>query len=233
MTRLFDITLSLTALLLLLPLLLPVVLVLAVTGEGEVFYAQRRVGLDEEEFNLLKFATMLKNSPNIGAGSITVKNDPRVLPFGVVLRKTKVNELPQLVNVLVGEMSLVGPRPMTRINYEMYPEVAKRAMATVRPGLSGIGSIIFRDEEELLAGREDPRTYYRDTIAPYKAAVERWYVDNKGMAMYWKCIFLTIWVVLKPSSTLATRFFHGLPRPDDDLRRDLEVLRHRRALFDK
>lgn len=229
MTRLLDITLSLTALLLLLPVLLPVVLMLALTGEGEIFYAQRRVGLNEEEFNLLKFATMLKNSPNIGAGSITVKNDPRVLPFGVVLRKTKINELPQLINVLVGEMSLIGPRPMTRINYEMYPEAAKRALSTVRPGLSGIGSIIFRDEEELLADREDPRGYYRDTIAPYKAAVESWYVDNKGMEIYWGCIFLTIWVVIKPSSTLVTRFFHGLPRPDGDLREDLEVLRQRRA----
>ena len=232
MTRALDLVISGLALLLLLPLFLPVMVVLAFTGEGEVFYVQKRVGRNGEDFSLLKFATMLKDSPNIGAGSITLKDDPRVLPIGRVLRKTKINELPQLINVFCGDMSLIGPRPMTRVNYDMYSEAARAAIGTVRPGLSGVGSIIFRDEEELLAGRENPRDYYRYTIAPFKAEVEIWYIENRGLFTYLKCIFLTILVVIRPASSMPMRLLDKLPIPNDDLRTDFDAIRSRRTTSD-
>ena len=92
-------------------MLVPVAIVLRLTGEGEVFFLQERVGKDGKPFKLYKFATMLKNSPNMGTGTVTLKHDPRVLPVGRFLRKTKINELPQLLNILIGDMSVVGPRP--------------------------------------------------------------------------------------------------------------------------
>ena len=110
MKRTLDVVLSFLALVVLAPFLLPVVVILRFTGEGEVFYIQERAGRGGNSFGLYKFATMLKNSPNIGAGEITVREDPRVLPFGQFLRKTKLNELPQLWNIFIGDMSVVGPR---------------------------------------------------------------------------------------------------------------------------
>ena len=117
MTRVCDIFFSALALVFLSPLLIPIALLLRFTGEGEVFFVQERVGLNQQTFGLLKFATMLKDSANIGSGTITVRNDPRVLPVGKVLRKTKINELPQLLNILRGDMSVIGPRPLTRNHF--------------------------------------------------------------------------------------------------------------------
>ena len=105
--RLLDLIIASIAIVLLSPLLLTVSIILKFTGEGEVFYVQERIGFKNEKFNIIKFATMVKNSPNIGAGEITINNDPRVLPIGKFLRKSKINELPQLWNILIGNMSLV------------------------------------------------------------------------------------------------------------------------------
>ena len=159
MTRFLDVILSAVALLFLIPLLIPVAVILRLSGEGEVFYIQERVGLSGKPFGLLKFATMLKDSPNIGAGEITVRDDPRVLPFGKFLRKTKLNELPQLWNILNGDISIVGPRPMVPKPYAQYPTAARDKLNQIRPGLTGIGSIIFRDEERYLAELEDPMAF--------------------------------------------------------------------------
>ncbi len=112
MQRLLDIILSGLALLVLSPLMIPIAIGLVLTGEHEIFYFQSRVGRGGQMFKLFKFATMLKNSPNIGTGTITLKNDPRILPMGKFLRNTKINELPQLLNILRGDMSFVGPRPL-------------------------------------------------------------------------------------------------------------------------
>ena len=152
MKRVLDVVLSFLALLVLAPLLLPVVVILRFTGEGEVFYVQERAGLGGTSFGLYKFATMLKNSPNMGAGEITLRGDPRVLPFGKFLRKTKVNELPQLWNIFIGDMSMVGPRPMVLNTYAHYPEETRTRLNTIKPGLTGIGSIVFRDEERFFRG---------------------------------------------------------------------------------
>ena len=223
MIRIFDIVFSLAALIVLCPLLLPIALILRFTGEGEVFYVQERIGSHERPFGLFKFATMLKNSPHMGTGTITVRNDPRVLPFGRILRKTKINELPQLLNVLIGDMSVIGPRPLTENHFTHYAPELRKVIGSVRPGLSGIGSIVFRDEERLLSDKEDPKNYYRTEIAPYKALLECWFVENRSAWLYFKCIFLTCWVVINSSSNIASGAFKGLPQPQGQLRLDLEA----------
>jgi lipopolysaccharide/colanic/teichoic acid biosynthesis glycosyltransferase len=209
--RFFDITLSFTAIILFMPLLLPICVALKFTGEGEILYIQQRVGSNGTHFGLLKFATMLKNSPNIGAGEITLKNDPRVLPLGKFLRKSKLNELPQLLNILLGHMSVVGPRPMVPKTFEQYPQEAKEIIGSVKPGLTGIGSIVFRDEEKYLQSNSNPRQFYLDIIIPHKANLEVWYVRNHNVFLYFKIIFMTAWVVCFPASKINLTSFNGLP----------------------
>ncbi len=217
MQRLLDIVFSGIALLVLSPLLLPVVLILRLTGEGEVFFRQNRIGLHGNPFGLLKFATMLKNSPNMGTGTVTVKDDPRVLPFGRFLRKTKLNELPQLLNIFMGDMSIIGPRPQTRRCFDAFPPQSQAEIVKVRPGLSGIGSIVFRNEEELMHARRVPERFYDEVIMPYKGKLEEWYVAHQGLWTYLACIFVTAWVVLFPDSKLAWKAFPGLPKPPVEL----------------
>lgn len=218
MQRLFDIIFSGIALLILAPLLVPIMILLRFTGEGEVFYVQQRVGANGRMFGLLKFATMLKNSPNIGTGTVTVKNDPRVLPMGGFLRKTKINELPQLINILVGDMSIVGPRPQDKRCFDVFPKDVQSEIVKVKPGLSGIGSIFFRDEEDLLHEVANPTRFYDEVIAPYKGALEKWYVNNATLTNYFLVIFVTVWVVIFPKSRIAWSVFKGLPVPPPELR---------------
>jgi lipopolysaccharide/colanic/teichoic acid biosynthesis glycosyltransferase len=182
--RFFDIIFCLIALFFLMPLFVPIVVILRFTGEGEIFYRQDRVGRHGTLFALLKFATMLKDSPFIGSGEITVKNDPRVLPFGRFLRKTKINELPQLFNILLGHISVVGPRPMVPNTFLKYSSEAQAELIKVKPGLTGIGSIIFRDEEKFLEGKSDPIKFYDDHIIPYKNKLELWFVQNNSITTY-------------------------------------------------
>ena len=131
--RLFDIISSLTALIILSPLLIPIIILLKLTSEGEVFYFQKRIGLHNKPFMIYKFATMLKNSSKMKGGHITVKNDPRLTFMGGFLRKSKINELPQLINIVVGDMSIVGPRPMVLSTYKNYPDAAQKILNTVKP----------------------------------------------------------------------------------------------------
>ena len=217
MCRILDVILAGGIMLFLLPALFPLMILLRFTGEGEVFYRQQRVGLGGRNFGLLKFATMLKNSPKFGAGEITVRNDPRILPLGTFLRKTKINELPQLWNIIVGDMSIVGPRPMIPSTFEHYPEQARSVLSTVRPGLTGIGSIVFRDEERYLDGNADPMTFYRGVIIPYKSNLELWYVANQSLVLYLLVIFATAWVIFFPSSNIVQTLFQGLPTPPFEL----------------
>lgn len=218
MQRLLDIILSGLALLVLSPLMIPIAIGLVLTGEHEVFYFQSRVGRGGQMFKLFKFATMLKNSPNIGTGTITLKNDPRILPMGKFLRNTKINELPQLLNILLGDMSVVGPRPQTKRCFDAFSEGARAAIVKVRPGLSGIGSIVFRDEEDLMQGHKDPSAFYDHVIAPYKGAIEEWYVDHQGVGTYIKVILTTLWVIVFPTSKIVWKVFPGLPPEPKELR---------------
>jgi len=211
--RAVDFFLSFVALLILSPLMLPVIVILRFTGEGKVFYRQERVGKGGKLFGLLKFATMLENSPNMKGGDITVRNDPRVLPFGRILRKTKINELPQLLNVFSGNMSIIGPRPLTPRTFSYYAKDVQEQISTLKPGLSGIGSIIFRDEESILASSKKPHLdCYKEDIAPFKGELEIWYKKHQSFLLDVSLIFLTIWVVLFPNSRLPHKLFSDLPK---------------------
>lgn len=221
MIRFFDLLLSSLALVILLPLLFPIMLILKLSGEGEVFFLQERVGKHREGFKLFKFATMLKDSPSIGTGTVTMKNDPRVLPIGKFLRKTKINELPQLLNIFLGHMSVIGPRPQTPRCFEAFPPESQDIIIQVQPGLSGIGPIVFRGEENILDGQTGTLDFYDNVIGPFKAAVEAWYSDKQNLGVYFALIFLTVWVVIFPKSDLIWRIFKDLPVPPDDLKRQL------------
>jgi lipopolysaccharide/colanic/teichoic acid biosynthesis glycosyltransferase len=219
MQRFFDIIFSGIALILLSPLLLPLMFILRVTGEGEIFFTQSRVGRGGKHFRLYKFATMLKNSPNMGTGTVTVKNDPRVLPMGGLLRKTKINELPQLINIFNGDMSVIGPRPQTQRCFDAFSITSQNEIIKVRPGLSGIGSIIFRDEDDMMHVNNDPDKFYDEIVMPYKGSLEAWYVSNQNIFSYFSLISLTIWVVLGFSSGLVWKLFEDLPLPPEELDR--------------
>jgi lipopolysaccharide/colanic/teichoic acid biosynthesis glycosyltransferase len=197
------------------------VLFLKFSGEGEIFFLQERVGKNREMFKLFKFATMLKDSPSMGTGTVTMKNDPRVLPAGKFLRKTKINELPQLLNVFIGHMSLVGPRPQAPRCFDAFPVESQDIIVQVKPGLSGIGPIVFRGEEDILEGYSGTLDFYDNVIGPYKGDVEAWYVAKQGLIAYFSLILLTVWVVLFPKSDLVWQLFKDLPSPPDILKKDL------------
>ena len=213
--RLMDITLSGVALLVLSPLLIPVCIGLKLTGEHDIFYGQKRIGRNNSCFMIWKFATMLRNSPNLAGGLHTTDKDPRILPMGGFLRKTKINELPQLFNIFLGDMSVVGPRPLVDKTFNPYPPEVKAKIYSVRPGLTGIGSVVFRGEEQILGAvckrGESMDEYYANVIAPYKGALELWYLEHFGLWTDAVLIFLTAWVVVFPQSGLVRKVFKDLP----------------------
>ena len=215
--RFFDILFSLIALIVLTPLFIPIIIILRFTGEGEIFYFQDRIGKNEKVFQLIKFATMLKDSAKLGTGEVTLANDIRVLPFGSFLRKTKINELPQLINILKGDISVIGPRPQTSKYYYAYLEKDREFISKVKPGLSGIGSVIFRDEEVILSKVNDPVSFDLNVITPYKGKLESWYVRNRSIFLYFKLIFLTIIVVLFSDINKYNNWFEDLPKPPKEL----------------
>ncbi len=212
--RIIDILIALIALLLLSPILIPTIIILFFSGEREVFYFQKRIGQRGKAFFIWKFATMVKDSPNIGTGEITLRNDPRVTKFGAILRKTKINELPQIFNVLKGEMSIVGPRPLMEVSYNIYSKEQQDEIYKSKPGITGVGSLIFRDEERILSAAADPREMY-NSIFPYKAALEIWYLKNAGIYVDFLIIFLTAFALLFPKKNPVNVVFKSLPvRPE-------------------
>jgi lipopolysaccharide/colanic/teichoic acid biosynthesis glycosyltransferase len=214
--RLLDIIVSLSTLIILLPLFIPIIITLRFTAEGEVFYFQERIGKKNSVFKIWKFATMLKNSMSMGTGSITLQNDFRVTSFGKFLRKTKINELPQIINILKGDISLVGPRPLVTKTFIAYSEEIQAKIYNIKPGLTGIGSIIFRDEETLISNvkNEDPHQFYKRVVAPFKGALEMWYQENRSFILDLKLIFMTAWVIIFPKSRLYECWFNNLPKRD-------------------
>ncbi|MBK8055137.1 MAG: sugar transferase [Saprospiraceae bacterium] len=214
--RFFDILASLLALIVLSPLLIPIAIGLKLTGEGYIWYFQERVGFKNKLFSIYKFATMLKDSPNMAGGLITTKRDPRLTPLGGFLRSTKINELPQLLNILNGDMSVVGPRPVMQKSFDAYPIEVQKVIYNVKPGLTGIGSIIFRDEETLITevrdNGGDTWDFYQNKIYPFKGEVEQWYQEHQSFYTDLICIFLTAWNIIFPKSELIYKVFKTLPK---------------------
>jgi len=218
--RLFDLVVSGLSILVLSPLLLPIILLLRITGEGEVFFSQERMGKDGSLFSLHKFATMLKDSPNIGTGTLTVQNDPRILPLGKFLRKTKINELPQLFNVFKGDMSIVGPRPQSSRNFSAFSEDVQKNIMLVPPGLTGLGSIYFSDEEAMLTSAVHQDEFYDSVIMPYKGQLEIWYVNNATVLIDLKIVYVTALKIIFPRLKLnLSKFFNEIPSPPEELQK--------------
>ena len=210
--RLFDFTLSLIFIILLSPLLVPIGIILLLTGEHYIFFKHKRMGKGGKQFELIKFSTMLVDSPNLGSGDFTVNNDPRVLPIGKYLRITKINELPQLLNILKGDMSFVGPRPLAPKIFNNYKPDDQSFILKMKPGLTGIGSIVFRNEDAITAqSKLSWADCLRLEIMPYKARLEEWYFTHKNFFIDLMIIFLTAWVVIFPDSELTYRVFKDLP----------------------
>ena len=211
--RIIDIILSGVAIILLSPILLLIIITLKLTGEGEIFYLQERVGYKKNIFMIYKFATMVKNSPNIGNGDVTLRNDPRVTKVGKILRKSKLNELPQLFNIFMGDISIIGPRPLMRAGFNRYSLNFQNSVYNVKPGLTGIGSIVFRDEEKILTESNlTPHECYKKIILPYKGKLELWYQTNRSLFLDIQLIFMTAWVILVPNSKLYEKWFKDLPK---------------------
>tara|TARA_Y100000590_G_C15681398_1_gene999953 strand:+ start:1066 stop:1773 length:708 start_codon:yes stop_codon:yes gene_type:complete len=210
--RIIDIIFSSIIILLFLPIGIIIALILLLSGEGEVIYKQPRIGRYGKNFKMLKFVTMVKNSPNIGSGDITLKNDPRVLPFGKLLRKTKLNEFPQFINVFIGDMSIVGPRPLVKNQFDMIPEDLKTIIKKLKPGITGIGSIIFRDEEKYLTKNNNASNFYANEIVPFKAKLECWYEKHTSFLIDFLLILITILMIIVPNLTFYRYLLRDLPR---------------------
>jgi lipopolysaccharide/colanic/teichoic acid biosynthesis glycosyltransferase len=212
--RLVDLLVSFISLIILLPFFIPIIIILKFTAEGEIFYFQERIGINNSRFKIWKFATMLKNSMEMGSGSITLQNDFRVTKIGVFLRKTKINELPQIINILKGDISLVGPRPLVIKTFSAYNEEIQSKIYNVKPGLTGIGSIVFRDEESIISAIKDenPHNFYKSVIAPYKGELEMWYQNHNSIYLDFQLIFITGWAILFPKTRIYEKWFDNLPK---------------------
>ncbi len=195
MTRFCDIVFSFIGLLLLSPLFLIVALWIVIDDPGPVFYCQQRVGRNNKDFGLLKFRSM-----RVGADKMSLitigDRDPRVTRAGYYIRKFKLDELPQLWNVLIGDMSLVGPRPEVRRYVDLYTEEQCKVLS-VRPGITDYASIEYIDENKLLAQAEDPDKTYIEEIIPAKIALNMRYINDRTLGQYFKIIFLTIAKIIR------------------------------------
>lgn len=210
-----DFLVSLAVLIVISPILLIVMLILKCSGEGEVFYNQKRIGYHDKPFGIMKFATMLKNSPNIGHKTVTLRDDPRITTIGKYLRITKLNEIPQILNVLKGDMSFVGPRPLLDTSVAKYAQSVQDILYKNRPGITGLGSIVFRDEEKLVSEISlrgaDPMQYYRQHIYPYKGQLETYYYQNMSFLTDLKILIATAWQIIFKQSMVVYTFFPDLP----------------------
>lgn len=190
MIRILDILFSFFGLLLLSPLFIIVWTIIVLTSRGGGFYRQVRVGKEGRDFSLYKFRSMRKDSDK--GSLITIGGrDPRITPIGYFIRKFKIDELPQLFNVLKGDMSFVGPRPEVRKYVDLYTDEQKRILS-VRPGITDYASIEYVDENEILGKADNPDEVYIKQIMPDKIKLNMKYIENKSVKEYFKIIFLTI-----------------------------------------
>lgn len=191
--RIMDVLLSGLAVTILSPVFMVVSILIKLSGE-DIFFLQERVGQYEKRFRLMKFTTMPKGSEKLG--DITTSTDSRVTTLGRFLRRTKINELPQLINVLLGNMSMVGPRPLMRNHAALYPQDKRKRIYSLKPGLTGLGSLYFNHEDRLLASADNVRQYYAHVIMPKKANFELWYAQNWSILLDFRILFLTFLVLL-------------------------------------
>ena len=190
MIRFFDFILSLVGLVVLAPIFIVLAIWIKIDSKGSVFYKQVRVGQNGIDFGLFKFRSMVVDADK--KGLITVGGrDPRITRSGYFIRKYKLDELPQLINVLVGDMSLVGPRPEVRKYVDLYTYEQQKVLS-VKPGITDYASIEYMDENEILGKSSDPEKTYIEEIMPEKIKYNMKYIQNKNVSEYFKIIFLTL-----------------------------------------
>ena len=195
MIRIFDIVFSFVGILICLPLFIIIYLLIVVESKGGGFYIQKRVGRNNIDFSLYKFRSMRVGSDKKGLITIGGR-DPRMTKVGYFIRRFKLDELPQLLNVFVGDMSFVGPRPEVRKYVEMYNE-AQRQVLSVRPGITDYASIEYVDENEILGSATDPEKVYIEEIMPHKIRLNMKFIEHKSIKEYFYIIFLTFWHIVK------------------------------------
>jgi lipopolysaccharide/colanic/teichoic acid biosynthesis glycosyltransferase len=189
--RTFDIVLSIFAIFLLFPFFLVVSFLIVIDSGFPIFFLQKRIGRDAKEFNIIKFRTMKKNNENI---TITVSDDSRITRIGKYLRKTKIDELPEILNVLFGQMSFVGPRPDVK-GYADKLKGANRKILALRPGITGPASLKYYNEEYILSQKSNPKKYNDEVIFPDKVKINMHYFHNRSFFLDLKIIFATIFRV--------------------------------------
>ena len=194
MKRLFDLFLAITGLLITGPLMLLIGILIRATSPGPIFFRQIRVGRHEKYFRIYKFRTMVQEAEKLGT-SVTTQTDPRITPLGRFLRNTKLDELPQLINVLKGDMSIVGPRPdVPEIVAAYTPEMRK--IFNIRPGVTSLATLHLKDEESILAGVKDPDKFYKDVLVPLKVKLAMGQVKKKSFFFDLMIVLQTIYVLL-------------------------------------
>jgi lipopolysaccharide/colanic/teichoic acid biosynthesis glycosyltransferase len=189
--RIFDFLVSLFGLIIFSPLFLIIAILIKLDSEGPVFYRGERIGKDGKPFMIFKFRTMVKDAEKLG-GPSTPADDPRLTKVGKFLRKYKLDELPQLINVLKGEMSLVGPRPEVKMYVDMLKPEEKEKILSVKPGMTDLASLWNFHEEDILKGSKDPEKTYLEKIRPKKIQLQLEYVKNRSFLLDLKIILKTI-----------------------------------------
>lgn len=195
MIRALDIIFTSIGIILLMPIFFIIIILIITNSKGPAFYKQSRVGKYGIEFKVLKFRTMHINSDKLGLLTVGGR-DPRVTSVGYILRKYKLDELPQLINVLLGEMSLVGPRPEVKKYTDLYTDSQKKVL-NVRPGITDWASIKYKDENILLENAINPEQTYIDEVMPNKLKLNLIYIENYNVYEYLKIIFVTIYSIIK------------------------------------
>lgn len=197
MIRFFDLIISLALIIILFPFFIVIGILVKISSNGPIIFLQKRVGLNNVDFTLFKFRTMYLDSDKTSLLTVGGK-DKRITPIGFFLRNYKIDEMPQLINVLIGQMSLVGPRPEVRKYVNMYDDSEKEVLS-IKPGITDWASIIFRNENELLKKLSNPELYYVDVILPQKIELNNIYVRRKNLVEYFKILFVTILKIIFPN----------------------------------
>ena len=193
--RAFDISCALIGLIILLPIFLICIILAKFQSPGPVFYRAQRIGRSGRIFLMYKFRTMVINAESTGT-SLTTYKDPRITKIGNFLRRTKLDELPQLLNVLKSDMSIIGPRPEAPVYVKYYTEEQRRVLS-VRPGITGSAQLENRNEELKLKGQSDPEEYYINQLLPEKLKIDLNYIENRSFILDLKVIFKTIWTIMR------------------------------------
>ena len=195
MIRLFDITFSIIGLIVLSPIFLVLCVLVGFESKGGIIYKQERIGLYGKSFKLYKFRSMYANADKKGLLITVGEKDPRITSIGYFLRKYKLDELPQLLNVLIGDMSIVGPRPEVKRYVDLYTREQKKVL-NVRPGITDKASIVFKNENEILSQYKDPEKAYIEVIMPQKIELNMAYINQPTIRAYFSIIFRTLKEIL-------------------------------------